>query len=124
MRLALDTNILAYAEGVNGAAMKDAALAIVDRLPVDRTLVPVQVLGELFNLLVRKAGFPPHRARSSLLTWHSREPCCGSSLGHMGLGGALGGGFRRMPPAFVRGPAGRVHMERSDCCESFLENAK
>lgn len=69
MRLALDTNILAYAEGVNGAAMKDVAVSIVDRLHVDRTFLPVQVLGELFNLLVRKARFSPQRARSSLLTW-------------------------------------------------------
>jgi predicted nucleic acid-binding protein len=33
MRLALDTNILAYAEGVNGASMKKAALEIIGKLP-------------------------------------------------------------------------------------------
>ena len=33
MRVALDTNILAYAEGVNGAPMRKAALELVQRLP-------------------------------------------------------------------------------------------
>jgi len=33
MRLALDTNVLAYAEGVNGSAGKKAALAIIEKLP-------------------------------------------------------------------------------------------
>jgi predicted nucleic acid-binding protein len=55
VRVALDTNILAYAEGVNGAPMKTAALELVHRLPEGTTLLPVQTLGELFNLLVRKA---------------------------------------------------------------------
>ena len=55
MRLALDTNVLAYAEGVNGASMKKAALEIIGKLPEDATFLPVQVLGELFHLLVRAA---------------------------------------------------------------------
>jgi predicted nucleic acid-binding protein len=33
MRIALDTNILAYAEGANGAAMRDRALELIERLP-------------------------------------------------------------------------------------------
>jgi predicted nucleic acid-binding protein len=74
MRVALDTNILAYAEGVNGASMKDSALAIVDKLSARSTFLPVQVLGELFYLLVRKAQFSPERARSSLLTWQDSFP--------------------------------------------------
>lgn len=69
MRLALDTNVLAYAEGVNGGAMQKAALSIVEKLPEESTLLPVQVLGELFQVLVRKAGRPPHRARSAILSW-------------------------------------------------------
>jgi len=51
MNVALDTNILAYAEGVNGTDHKDAALGLLDRLPPDTTLLPVQTLGELFNVL-------------------------------------------------------------------------
>ena len=69
MRLALDTNILAYAEGVNGAAMKRAALELVEKLPQHEVFVPVQVLGELFNVLVRKARRSPAKARRAILTW-------------------------------------------------------
>jgi predicted nucleic acid-binding protein len=74
MRVALDTNILAYAEGVNGASRKDSALAIIDKLRAQSTFLPVQVLGELFYLLVRKTGYSPQRARSSILTWQDSFP--------------------------------------------------
>ncbi len=70
MRVALDTNILAYAEGVNGVAMKRAALNLVERLPQADTFLPVQTLGELFHVLVRKAGLKPAKARKAILDWH------------------------------------------------------
>ena len=69
MRVALDTNILAYAEGVNGADMKQKALDLVEKLPDGAALLPVQTLGELFNLLVRKAGRTQTKARKALLSW-------------------------------------------------------
>lgn len=69
MRVALDTNILAYAEGANGADMKRTALELVQNLPEDAVLLPVQALGELFNLLVRKAGRAPAKARGAILSW-------------------------------------------------------
>lgn len=71
MRTALDTNVLAYAEGVNGLPMKRAALELLDRLPQDSVILPVQVLGELFHLLTRKAGRSPARARSAILGWRN-----------------------------------------------------
>ena len=55
MNVALDTNVLAYAEGTNGAAMRDKALEVIQRLPQGTIVLPVQTLGELFNVLVRKA---------------------------------------------------------------------
>ena len=69
MRLALDTNVLAYAEGVNGASMKQAALRLIEQLPTDNTLIPIQTLGELFGLLVRKAQRSPLKARAAVLSW-------------------------------------------------------
>lgn len=69
MRLALDTNVLAYAEGVNGTEMKRAALELLEALPSGAILLPVQTLGELFAVLVRKAGRPPARARDAILSW-------------------------------------------------------
>lgn len=74
MRLALDTNVLAYAEGVNGIARKKAALAIIDKLSAESTFVPVQVMGELFHVLVRKAGRSPERSRAAILSWQDVFP--------------------------------------------------
>ena len=74
MRVALDTNILAYAEGVKGAPMRKAALELVQRLPEGTTLLPVQTLGELFSLLVRKARRPPAKARKAILSWRDAFP--------------------------------------------------
>jgi predicted nucleic acid-binding protein len=69
VRVALDTNILAYAEGLNGEDRKRTALELVEKLPESAVLLPVQTLGELFNLLVRKAGRAPARARKAILSW-------------------------------------------------------
>jgi len=74
VRVALDTNVLAYAEGVNGAPRKRAALELVQKLPEGAVLLPVQALGELFNLLVRKAGRTPARARRAILSWQDACP--------------------------------------------------
>jgi predicted nucleic acid-binding protein len=69
MRIALDTNVLAYAEGVNGAAMRDKALKLIQQLPPQDIVLPAQTLGELFNVLVRKAKRRPVRAREAVLSW-------------------------------------------------------
>ena len=54
VRVAIDTNILVYAEGVNGDAPKASALTLIKRLANGIGVVPVQVLSELFVALVRK----------------------------------------------------------------------
>jgi predicted nucleic acid-binding protein len=69
MRVALDTNVLAYAEGTNGAPMRATALELIERVPADAVVLPVQTLGELFNVLVRKAKRQPARARAAVLSW-------------------------------------------------------
>jgi predicted nucleic acid-binding protein len=69
VRVALDTNVLAYAEGVNGLSMKKAALEIVHKLPQNSVILPAQTLGELFQVLVRKAVRPPADARAAILSW-------------------------------------------------------
>jgi predicted nucleic acid-binding protein len=74
MKLALDTNILAYAEGANGTAMRDKALSLIQRLPSDSIVLPVQTLGELFNVLVRKMNRRPIRARQAVLSWRDAYP--------------------------------------------------
>ena len=79
MRVALDTNLLVYAEGVNGDAKEKLAEQVIRKLPVDTTFVPVQVLGELFRVLVHKAGRKPRAARASLLSWQSSFPVIDTS---------------------------------------------
>ena len=69
MRVALDTNVLAYAEGVNGPSMKARALELVDGLPPSSVVIPVQALGELFQVLVRKAARSRSSARAAILSW-------------------------------------------------------
>jgi predicted nucleic acid-binding protein len=69
MRVALDTNVLAYAEGVNDPAKKRTALGLLQRLPADAIVLPVQTLGELFHVLVRKVGRAPTDARRAILGW-------------------------------------------------------
>jgi predicted nucleic acid-binding protein len=74
VRVALDTNILAYAEGVNGAVRKINALDLIQRLPAASALLPVQTLGELFQLLVRKLNRTPAQARAAILGWRDAFP--------------------------------------------------
>ena len=72
--VALDTNVLAYAEDTNGPAMKRRALDLLDHLSPESTLIPAQVLGELSAVLVRKAKRAPPRAREAVLTWGDAYP--------------------------------------------------
>jgi predicted nucleic acid-binding protein len=83
MRVALDTNVLAYAEGVNGNGRKEAALDLVRRLSSERIVVPVQTLGELFYVLVRKAGRTPAKARAAILSWQDAFPVMETSTAVM-----------------------------------------
>ena len=79
MRVALDTNVLAYAEGTNGAAKKEAALDLIQKLPQGSTVLPAQTLGELFNVLVRKARRPAASARTAILSWRDAFPVLDTS---------------------------------------------
>ncbi len=125
MKVALDTNLLAYAEGVNGVERRAVALELVRGFPPAAAVIPAQVLGELFNVLVRKAGRSRSDAREALLGWRDAFPVVETSQAAMmmaadlatdhGLGiwdagdcvGCLAGG---LPAAAVRRPAGRLHL--------------
>jgi predicted nucleic acid-binding protein len=74
MRLAIDTNFLVYAEGMNDRAKQKIAEQIIKKITVETTFVPVQVLGELFRVLVVKARRSPESARKSILSWERTFP--------------------------------------------------
>src|SRR5207253_5424530 len=69
-----DLNVLVYAERVNGEELYAAALAFVGRLPRHSAVLPAQVLGELYNVLVRKAGWSKDAARTAVLKWQNAFP--------------------------------------------------
>ena len=69
MTIALDTNVLAYAEGVNDAARQTQAIELLAALPASRLVVQVQVLVELFRVLTGKAGRSRADARAAVLSW-------------------------------------------------------
>jgi len=49
--------------------MKRRALDLLQRLPADTTFLPVLVLGELYHLLLRKAGRSVPAIRTAILAW-------------------------------------------------------
>jgi predicted nucleic acid-binding protein len=71
--LVLDTNLLVYAEGVapleRDAHKPAAARDLIAALPTDGVRLPVQVLGELYRVLVGKAGRTPAEARTAIVAW-------------------------------------------------------
>lgn len=69
MLAGLDTNILAYAEGVGDSWRCERARSLIEQLPLARVFVPAQALGELYRVLTGKSGIPPAQARSAALSW-------------------------------------------------------
>ena len=69
VRVALDTNILAYAEGVGDQGRRDASIRLISQLPEERVLLPAQILGELYRVLTGKACRHPSAAREAILGW-------------------------------------------------------
>jgi len=69
MRVASDTNILAYAEGVGDASRCAGAIRLIEQLPTELVLIPAQTLGELFRVLTGKAKRETDLTREAIMTW-------------------------------------------------------
>jgi len=69
MRIALDTNILAYAEGVGDEPRCAVAIRLIEQLPAELVLLPAQTLGELFRVLTGKAKRAAGLAREAIMAW-------------------------------------------------------
>lgn len=69
MYVALDTNILAYAEGVGDAARCADAIRLIEQLPAELVLLPAQALGELFRVLTGKAKRETGHTREAIMAW-------------------------------------------------------
>jgi predicted nucleic acid-binding protein len=69
MRIALDTNILAYAEGLGDGARQQASLDLIRMIPPPLVVIPAQCLGELFRVLTGKARRDATSAQEAVLGW-------------------------------------------------------
>ena len=69
MRIAIDTNVLAYAEGLGDAPRCKKAANLIAKLTLSDVVVPAQVLGELYSVLTRKANRTAPDARDAILSW-------------------------------------------------------
>jgi predicted nucleic acid-binding protein len=77
--VALDTNVLAYAEHTNGEEKQRLALTVLGSLDPESTLIPAQVLSELFNVLVKKAHRSRPDAERAVLSWGDAFPIIDTS---------------------------------------------
>lgn len=71
LKVAIDTNILAYAEGMDDPARQTAAKQFILSLDPDAIVIPAQALGELYNVLIRKGGWSGSRAREAVVYWRN-----------------------------------------------------
>jgi predicted nucleic acid-binding protein len=79
VRAAFDSNVLVYAEGVdrsaNDAGKTGVARALLEAIPRSDRVVAVQVVGEVYNVLVRKGGYSPAEARDAADDWRESSVC-------------------------------------------------
>ena len=69
MRVALDTNVLAYAEGLGDEVRCHMASELIAQLHPTHAVVPVQVLGELSRVLSNKLKKSSADVRQQVLSW-------------------------------------------------------
>jgi predicted nucleic acid-binding protein len=69
VKVALDTNVLVYAERVNGEARAIVVHGLLAAMSADAVVLPVQALAELFTVLTRKAGRSAESARGAVMGW-------------------------------------------------------
>lgn len=68
-KVTIDTNVLAYAEGAGDERRRARAVEVLAALPQGAVVLPVQVLGELYRVLVGKLRQRPADARANVLRW-------------------------------------------------------
>ena len=72
MRICIDTNILAYAEGLNkedSQRREQETINLLENLSSEIVVIPAQVLGELFRVLTGRAKRSTEDARAAVMQW-------------------------------------------------------
>ncbi|NJM29310.1 MAG: PIN domain-containing protein [Rhizobiales bacterium] len=72
MRAALDSNFIIYAEDMFADARREQALQLLERIPAELIVIPVQAAGEVFNWLIRKGKVPKALAGERTVVWIER----------------------------------------------------
>jgi predicted nucleic acid-binding protein len=72
VRIALDSNVMIYAEGLADDPRVDIAKHLIDRLPDRQVIVPCQCVAETLNWLVRKARVEKPIAAMRASRWTMR----------------------------------------------------
>lgn len=72
MRIALDTNILIYAENLNDDARARQAVALLDQLVHRDIVLPSQVTGEFYFAISRKFRLPAAACLARTADWRDR----------------------------------------------------
>jgi len=78
--VALDTNILIYTESNDEEPRKHRALAITDQLVGNAKVIPTQVLGEFYRVLVRKGGLTRENASRLVVQWSESSRIVSASV--------------------------------------------
>ena len=74
MRVAVDTNIVGYVEGLDDADRQRRAKAVLARLEPRDIMFPVQAAAELHRLLMRRQRVGPAAATAAVRRWQSKLP--------------------------------------------------
>lgn len=80
MRIALDTNMIVYAIGVDDSIRQAKANHVIDSIPANDIVLPAQVLAELFRVLTGKARLTRQESAQVTLQWASRYEVQGTSV--------------------------------------------
>ncbi len=79
MRVALDTNILAYAVGVNDSQKQNQILDLLAEIPPYDIVLSVQVLAEFYRVVTGKGGLSREEAAILTDSWKKRHTLVGTS---------------------------------------------
>jgi predicted nucleic acid-binding protein len=69
MRVALDSNVMIYAEGLDAPEKRDRVLDIVNNIPVENILVPIQTIGETTRWLMSRGKLTRQQAAERATRW-------------------------------------------------------
>ena len=75
MRIALDSNILIYAEGINDERRQILATLLLDAIGPQNLVLPLQAAGEVFRTLLKSGSHTPETATLKVKAWLTHFKC-------------------------------------------------